>query len=347
MRAMASGDDAALFAFDPNASVEAASHRPVRHPGDPDRECLSRSQACCRCGVGPVVRSGSRNLYPGIRAAMPEGFSGAFRAWVGPILQRKVDRDTSFFSVVATASEDLLPIQRIPHYDSTDPDLFAAVIYLCDQPLSRNSLLPASKHRVRRDHRTERHELPAGAQQRYASAWRSRPAIHRRGQRAVRDLFLNELQFNSAVVYPPRVSARGADRETFQPAAEPGRMAADRDGVTASGLAVQGVASAVHPASGRRLAGEGLISAAAEAPYRENGRSSRKAGIMKRIRSHRHRLRTGAADRSCPEGRRRGNRCADRPCREARRLAGRQEAAAGLRLLRRSGAVGRRCRSVR
>ena len=32
------------------------------------------------------------NLYPGFRAAMPESFSAAFRAWLMPILQRTIDR---------------------------------------------------------------------------------------------------------------------------------------------------------------------------------------------------------------------------------------------------------------
>src|SRR5207237_8939301 len=87
------------------------------------------------------------NLYPGLRAVMPEGFSTALRSWLTPILQRDgmledgqvIQRDSSYFSVVTTPSRDLLPIQRIPHYDSTDPNLFAAVIYLCDTRFSGTS----------------------------------------------------------------------------------------------------------------------------------------------------------------------------------------------------------------
>src|SRR3569832_1744580 len=70
------------------------------------------------------------NFYPGMRAPLPAAFATALRAWLGRVLQRELDRNDSYFSVVTTASADLLPIQRIPHYDSTDPAKKAAVIYL-------------------------------------------------------------------------------------------------------------------------------------------------------------------------------------------------------------------------
>ncbi len=82
----------------------------------------------------------------------PRASQRSFRAWLTPLLQRNgmleshqvIARDTSFFSVVTTASQDLLPIQCIPHYDSTDPKLFAAVIYLCGPTILRHRVLQAS-----------------------------------------------------------------------------------------------------------------------------------------------------------------------------------------------------------
>src|SRR5438552_1972931 len=83
-------------------------------------------------GLAQLYVQDRNNFYPGMRAPVPEAFSTALRAWLGRVLQREFHRDDSYFSVVTTPGADLLPIQRIPHYDSTDPAIFAAVIYLCD-----------------------------------------------------------------------------------------------------------------------------------------------------------------------------------------------------------------------
>jgi hypothetical protein len=152
------------------------------------------------------------NLYPGLRAPMPESFSTAFRAWLTPILQRSgvladsrtINHDASFFSIVTTASRDLLPIQCIPHYDSTDPKLFAAVIYLCDTRFSGTSFY---RHR-----RTGYEEITEENQKNYRIALDS--DMHRHGvpKREYMNgdsllfevIFSNELRFNSAIVYPGR-----------------------------------------------------------------------------------------------------------------------------------------------
>ncbi|MEP7246027.1 MAG: DUF6445 family protein [Gammaproteobacteria bacterium] len=152
------------------------------------------------------------NLYPGFRAAMPASFSTAFRAWLTPILQRNgvledrqvIDCDTSFFSVVATASRDLLPIQCIPHYDSTDPNLFAAVIYLCDTRFSGTVFY---RHR-----RTGYEELTEQNVDNYKLALNRDMQVHGVPKKEYvagdgvlfEAIFENELKFNSAIVYPAR-----------------------------------------------------------------------------------------------------------------------------------------------
>jgi hypothetical protein len=50
-----------------------------------------------------------------------------------------INDDASFFSIVNKNRADLLPLQRIPHYDSADPRVFAAVIYLFDRANSGTS----------------------------------------------------------------------------------------------------------------------------------------------------------------------------------------------------------------
>ena len=221
MRAMDSGHDAARFAFDPNASVERMR---IGRSGVP--VILIENVFCdpARVAAVGVAQTYSRdpgNLYPGIRAAMPDGFSGAFRAWLEPILQRKVVRDTSFFSVVATASEDLLPIQRIPHYDSTDPDLFAAVIYLCDQRFAGTAFY---RHR-----RTGYEEITEQNATSYRLALNNDMRLHGAPDREYiagdsalfETIFSNELKFNGAVIYPSRALHAARIAKNFSPPQSP------------------------------------------------------------------------------------------------------------------------------
>jgi hypothetical protein len=157
------------------------------------------------------------NLYPGLRAAMPESFSIALRSWLTPILQREgmlaegqpIQRDSSYFSVVTTSSRDLLPIQRIPHYDSTDPKLLAIVIYLCDTPFAGTSFY---RHR-----RTGYEEITEKNRENYQIALDHDMRIHgpppreymNGDNRLFEAIFCNELKFNSAIVYPGRVLHAG------------------------------------------------------------------------------------------------------------------------------------------
>jgi hypothetical protein len=153
------------------------------------------------------------NLYPGFRAPIPQSFSTALRAWLTPILRRNgmlegsraIYRDSSFFSVVTTASTDLLPIQRIPHYDSTDPNLFAAVIYLCDTRFSGTSFY---RHR-----KTGYEEITEENRNNFRLALDNEMRIHGAPPKEYANgdsflfeaIFSNELQFNSAIIYPGRV----------------------------------------------------------------------------------------------------------------------------------------------
>jgi hypothetical protein len=153
------------------------------------------------------------NLYPGIRAPTPESFSAAFCDWLTPMLQQSgaleqnkvIRHDASFFSVVTTASADLLPIQCIPHYDSTDPSLFAAVIYLCDSRFSGTSFY---RHR-----RTGYEEITDANQSNYKLALVNDMRVHgapekeyMNGSNALFEaIFSNELVFNSAILYPGRL----------------------------------------------------------------------------------------------------------------------------------------------
>jgi hypothetical protein len=203
----------ALFAFNDHAEVS------LTHIGRRGNaitlidNALRDPDAVAALGFAQSYAEDRSNLYPGMRAPMPAGFSATFRAWLTPILQRygvlaghqALHRDTSFFSVVTTASQDLLPIQCIPHYDSTDPGLFAAVIYLCDTRFSGTSFY---RHR-----RTGYEDITADNCDNYKLALANDMRIHGAPPREYMNgdnflfeaIFSNPLKFNSAIIYPGRI----------------------------------------------------------------------------------------------------------------------------------------------
>lgn len=167
----------------------------------------------------------SSNLYPGMRAAMPESFSSAFRAWITQILQQQdvlesdqsICRDLSYFSYVSTARTDLLPIQCIPHFDSTDPNLWAAVIYLCDARFGGTAFY---RHR-----RTGYEEITRANLQNYQVALNHDMRVHGAPTKAYMNgdtslfemIFSSELKFNRAIVYPGRALHAARIAAHFEP----------------------------------------------------------------------------------------------------------------------------------
>jgi len=139
--------DEGMFAFNPNANVSSVrvGESPVAVTVADDVLLHPRRLAEFGLGHGFVADGG--NLYPGVRARVPAEFSRPFHAWLTRALHGTgvleeschIHADASFFSIVNRSRASLLPLQRIPHYDSTDPKVFAAVIYLFDRAGSGTS----------------------------------------------------------------------------------------------------------------------------------------------------------------------------------------------------------------
>jgi hypothetical protein len=218
--------DAALFAFNTGAEVKFAQIGLHRTAVTRIENVFQNPDGVAALGFAQSYAADRSNLYPGLRTPMPESFSTAFCAWLTPILQRNgmlqgnraLYRDSSFFSVVTTAAQDLLPIQRIPHYDSTDPSLFAAVIYLCDTRFAGTSFY---RHR-----KTGYEEITAENQRNYHLTLDTEMRVHGPPKKEYingdsllfESVFSNELQFNSAIVYPGRIlHAANIDRQFSPP----------------------------------------------------------------------------------------------------------------------------------
>jgi hypothetical protein len=217
--------DAALFAFNDDAHVKLAHIGRRGICVSMIDNVLHDPKGVAALGFAQSYGTDPNNLYPGMRAPMPGTFSTAFRAWLTPILQRNgvlegnraIHQDASFFSVVTTASTDLLPIQSIPHYDSTDPNLFAAVIYLCDTGFSGTSFY---RHR-----KTGYEEITDENRNNYKLSLDNDMRIHGVPKREYMNgdsllfeaIFSNELKFNSAIVYPGRILHAGNIQRQFSP----------------------------------------------------------------------------------------------------------------------------------
>lgn len=222
------------FLFNPNAEV---TQTPIgRGQVGVTRidDVLQDPEAIAAAGCAQSYAKDPNNFYPGLRAPMPEDFSTAFRAWLTPILQNhsvlKPDqtlyRDESFFSIVTTASTDLLPIQRIPHYDSTDPKLLAAVIYLCHPRLPGTSFSGTSFYRHRR---TGYEEISAANHANYQLALDHDMRTHGPPNREYADgdsalfetVFSVPLKFNTAIIYPSRILHAANIHRHFTPPKDP------------------------------------------------------------------------------------------------------------------------------
>ncbi|HJS12801.1 DUF6445 family protein [Sphingopyxis sp.] len=90
--------------------------------------------ACNAVAFAPVAD----NLYPGWRAPMPLDYVRAMVARLDPLVRRvygigqaRLVRAECFFSIVATPAAALVPLQTVPHIDTSDPLHFATVHYLC------------------------------------------------------------------------------------------------------------------------------------------------------------------------------------------------------------------------
>jgi len=140
-------NDEGLFSFNPNAAVSSVRVGECPIAVTVADNVLLRPQQLAEFGRGLQFGEDDSNLYPGVRARVPAEFSRPFHAWLTRTLRSTgvleesscIRDDASFFSIVNKRGADLLPLQRIPHYDSSDPTVFASVIYLFDRADSGTS----------------------------------------------------------------------------------------------------------------------------------------------------------------------------------------------------------------
>lgn len=74
--------------------------------------------------------------YPGIRAPLPQSVSLQWLSALSPMLDEAFGKSVNgweiqaWYSLVTTPPAALIPMQRFPHVDGTDPDQLAMMLYL-------------------------------------------------------------------------------------------------------------------------------------------------------------------------------------------------------------------------
>lgn len=78
---------------------------------------------------------GDDDFYPGVRAQAPAGYGDWLAMLVAVVWPGNgMSLVRTAFAVATDTPSDLAPIQRIPHFDTVDPQMVAAVHYLCEPP---------------------------------------------------------------------------------------------------------------------------------------------------------------------------------------------------------------------
>lgn len=156
------------------------------------------------------------DVYPGVRSAAPD----AYAAWLARVAAAAWPRDRmaplrAMFAIARDSRSTLTPIQRIPHVDTDDPQIVAAVHYLCDPAYGGTGFY---RHRRTGYERIDRRRGPAWRQalSRDFSA-NGAPDFERIGGVAVR--------FNRLILYPANCLHSG-DLDAVDPplASDPGRL---------------------------------------------------------------------------------------------------------------------------
>ena len=176
----------------------------------------------------------STDFYPGVRKPLPTPYAGFigdfFKVHLAPMISSTichVSAHTSDLSVANLPPQQLLPIQRIPHFDSCDAKQWAAVHYLCDENQGGTGFFA---HRG-----TGYEQITAHRKQKYQRVLEDEavtkglpPAEYLQGSSGLFELIHQEQAgFNRALFYPGNVLHSGLIRAWSSPSFAEARLTAN------------------------------------------------------------------------------------------------------------------------
>ncbi|MGH6613690.1 DUF6445 family protein [Sphingomonas sp.] len=180
----------------------------------------------CEAASGVTFERSETDQYPGIRAVVPESYA----SWLETLAETAGlgERACVLRTSYAIATDDpanLSPIQRIPHFDTTDPAVIAAVHYLCAPPHGGTGFY---RHRRSAFERIDASRHPAWRQGLVRDAQEfglpDRPC--EAGHNALFELIgFAELRFNRVIFYPANCLHSGIiGDEKLSPSPDKGRL---------------------------------------------------------------------------------------------------------------------------
>lgn len=89
----------------------------------------------------PYPAAIQRKGYPGVRTAAPADFGGQLRSRIGDIIknefgipeERNITPLQDALCLMTVPESELGPLQRVPHFDASNPFFFATLLYLCGE----------------------------------------------------------------------------------------------------------------------------------------------------------------------------------------------------------------------
>jgi len=122
--------------------INPAARVQLRHYGEEQNplividDLLLNPQELVECAVAARFSAPEATYYPGLNAALPAAYLETLVPILRPSLMRAFNVGNSalvaraFFALSTKSAEDMVPLQRIPHYDQPDPRCLAMVHYL-------------------------------------------------------------------------------------------------------------------------------------------------------------------------------------------------------------------------
>ena len=161
---------------------------------------------------GDSFRANPRDYYPGVRKPMPPHYADSLCANYAALLREIFalgDAEPlvllAAFSIATTAPNELRPIQRLPHFDTSDPHQLAVVHYLCD---ARHGGTSFYRHRQTGYETIAQQRLQGYAEilKRQVMTEYTPPPVYMNGDNPLFERIASfEAKFNRALIYPSNV----------------------------------------------------------------------------------------------------------------------------------------------
>jgi len=169
-------------------------------------DCHPDAAGLCEFAIRQEFARREGDYYPGLRAPVPL----AYEEWVISMLRSGIENGTAAqlellnctYAIACDDPANLAPIQLIPHFDSTENDLIAAVHYLCAPPFAGTAFY---RHRSTGFERIDATRVALFQQALAADARQfGLPAARYQGgsNQTFEQIGTAPLRFNRIVVYP-------------------------------------------------------------------------------------------------------------------------------------------------